>query len=59
MDIKTDSLNKHVLYQTTVQEPKKELEFFRKIYRNIYSRVPISIRETFVGLALLVANGLK
>lgn len=59
MDIKTDSLNKHVLYQTTVQEPKKELEFFRKIYRNIYSRVPISIREDFCGTGFISCEWVK
>jgi hypothetical protein len=59
MDTKYDTFNKHVLYQTTVQDPKKELEFFRKIYRNIFSRVPYSIREDFCGTGFISCEWVK
>jgi len=51
--------NKHFLYQKTVQNPKREVEFFRKIYRMIFKTIPTKFREDFCGTALLSCEWVK
>jgi hypothetical protein len=54
-----EDINKHQLYQNYVQNTKKEVEFFRKIYRLIYNKVPYSFREDFCGTGLLANEWVK
>jgi hypothetical protein len=49
-------INKFQLYQETVQNCKKEIEFFRKVYREIYGRVPYKFREDFCSTGLLASE---
>jgi SAM-dependent methyltransferase len=51
--------NKHSLYQKTVQNPKREVEFFRKTYRMIFKTIPTIFREDFCGTALLSCEWVK
>ena len=51
--------SKHELYQKSVQNVKKESEFFRKVYRMIFNKVPTSFREDFCGTGLLSCEWVK
>lgn len=54
-----ENANKHELYQNSVQNVKKEVEFFRKIYRLIYNKAPHTFREDFCGTGLLANEWVK
>jgi hypothetical protein len=54
-----EDVKKYQLYQSAVQNVKKEVEFFRKIYRLIYNKVPHSFREDFCGTGLLANEWVK
>ena len=54
-----ENINKHDLYQNSVQNVKKEVEFFRKMYRLIYNKVPYTFREDFCGTGLLANEWVK
>jgi hypothetical protein len=49
-------INKYELYQKTVQNAKKEVEFFRKVYRIVFNRIPYKFREDFCGTGLLACE---
>ncbi len=51
--------SKFELYQKSVQNAKKEAEFFRKVYRLIYNKVPETFREDFCGTGLLSCEWVK
>jgi len=50
---------RHELYQKTVQNPKREVEFYRKIYRMIFNTVPNHFREDFCGTGRLSCEWVK
>lgn len=51
--------SKFELYQRSVQNAKKESEFFRKTYRLIYNKVAEKFREDFCGTGLLSCEWVK
>jgi hypothetical protein len=51
--------DKHELYQLSVQDPEIEIAFISRVYRKIYGRVPMSLREDFCGTALFCAEWVK
>ena len=51
--------NKFELYQKSVQNAKKEAEFFRKVFRLIFNKVPETFREDFCGTGLLSCEWVK
>lgn len=51
--------SKFELYQKSVQSAKKEVEFFRKVYRLIFNKVPELFREDFCGTGLLSCEWVK
>ncbi len=51
--------NKHNLYQNTVQNPKREVEFYKKTYRMIFKVLPTKIREDFCGTGLFSCEWVK
>jgi SAM-dependent methyltransferase len=53
------SKEKHSLYQKSVQNPKREVEFYRKVYRLIFKSLPVYFREDFCGTALLSCEWVK
>lgn len=57
--MENSKFDKHSLYQKFVQNPKKDLEFFRKNFRNIYNTVPTQLREDFCGTGLLCCEWVK
>jgi hypothetical protein len=50
---------KHALYQSYVQNPKREIEFYRKQFRKIFNKVPLKFREDFCGTGLLCCEWVK
>lgn len=55
----TDEKEKHFLYQKNVQNPKKEIEVFRKKYKNIFKKLPTKFREDFCGTGQLCCEWVK
>lgn len=51
--------DKHQLYQLSVQDPEVEIAFVHRIYKKIYGRAPVSLREDFCGTALFCAEWVK
>jgi len=51
--MENEKLNKHELYQKSVQNVHIEAEFFRKVFRMIFNKVPYTFREDFCGTGLL------
>jgi hypothetical protein len=51
--------DKHELYQLSVQDPEVEIAFIHRIYKKIYGRAPLSLREDFCGTALFCAEWVK
>lgn len=51
--------NKHDLYQRSVQDPDMEIAFVSRVYKRIYGRVPLTLREDFCGTALFCAQWVK
>jgi hypothetical protein len=51
--------DKHQLYQLSVQDPEIEIAFVHRIYKKIYGRAPLSLREDFCGTALFCAEWVK
>lgn len=45
--------DKHVLYQTSVQSPAVDIEFFEAEFAKLRGRKPLRLREDFCGTALL------
>jgi SAM-dependent methyltransferase len=50
---------KHELYQKSVQNPKREVEFYRKIYRMVFKTIPTNFREDFCGTGRLACEWIK
>lgn len=59
MDRENKKVNKYEFYQKSVQNVKKETEFFRKTYRMIFNKVPNTFREDFCGTGLLSCEWVK
>lgn len=51
--MKKERFDKYKLYKEAVQDPKKDIEFFAKIYRSIYKKQARLFREDFCGTFLL------
>jgi hypothetical protein len=51
--------SKFELYQKSVQNAKKEAEFFRKVFRLIFNKVATTFREDFCGTGLLSCEWVK
>jgi SAM-dependent methyltransferase len=51
-----EKINKFELYQNTVQNAKKETEFFKKVYRTAFNKVPLRFREDFCMTGLLACE---
>ena len=51
-----DRMDRHVLYQHSVQNVDFELEFMRNTYRDLRDKAPLSLREDFCGTALASAH---
>lgn len=51
--------DKHELYQLSVQAPDHELGFMDKVFRGLYKKKPLDLREDFCGTALLCATWVK
>ncbi len=57
--MESEKLNKHELYQRSVQNVHIEVEFFKKIYRMLFNKVPYKFREDFCGTGLLSCEWVK
>jgi hypothetical protein len=44
-----EKADKYALYQQSVQDPEHEVEFFEKVYKQIFGRMPKVLREDFCG----------
>ncbi|MEM6988315.1 MAG: class I SAM-dependent methyltransferase, partial [Pseudomonadota bacterium] len=51
-----DTVDRHVLYQQSVQSPEFELDFMHKVFKACRNRAPRSMREDFCGTALASAQ---
>jgi len=51
--------SKYELYQKSVQNVKKEVEFLKKTYRLLYNKIPTTFREDFCGTAMLSCEWVK
>ena len=54
-----EKLNKHELYQKSVQNVHIEAEFFKKVFRMQFNNVPYTFREDFCGTGLLSCEWVK
>lgn len=59
MNLNNDKNNKFRLYESSVQSVKKEVEFFRKIFRMLYNKVPETFREDFCMTGRLSSEWVK
>jgi SAM-dependent methyltransferase len=50
---------RHLLYQKSVQNPKREIEFYIKQFRNVFNKIPLKFREDFCGTGLLCCEWVK
>lgn len=50
-----EAVDRHVLYQQSVQSPEFELDFMHKVFKSGRRRAPRSMREDFCGTALASA----
>ena len=48
-----DKADRHALYQKAVQSPDVDIEFFERVYRANFHRVPTVLREDFCGTGLV------
>ena len=44
-----DRADRYKLYQKSVQDPKHEVAFFDRVYKSIFKRKPVILREDFCG----------
>src|SRR4051794_1646708 len=54
-----DENKKFLLYQKTVQNVKKETDFFKKLYKNTFNKIPTKLREDFCGTGLICCQWVK
>ena len=54
-----DQMDRHVLYQKSVQDPESDIEFLQEKYRELKGRDPRSLREDFCGTAYLAVEWCK
>jgi hypothetical protein len=59
MESNPNTPSKYELYQKSVQNVKKEVEFFKKVFRLIYNKMPTTFREDFCSTALLSCEWVK
>lgn len=46
-------VDRHALYEQSVQAPEVEIRFLDRVYRKFFGRTPRSLREDFCGTAML------
>jgi SAM-dependent methyltransferase len=51
--------DKHELYQMSVQDPAMEIAFVQRVFRKVYRRAALSLREDFCGTALFCAEWVR
>ncbi|HKO93701.1 MAG TPA: hypothetical protein VJU61_21255 [Polyangiaceae bacterium] len=51
--------DKHDLYQRSVQDPEIEIAFIARVYKKIFGRAPLSLREDFCGTALFCGEWIR
>jgi len=51
--------DKHDLYQRSVQDPEIEIAFIARVYKKIFGRAPLTLREDFCGTALFCGEWIK
>lgn len=54
-----ESVDKHILYQLSVQNPEVELDFFRQSFKELRGRMPYMMREDFCGTSFLSVEWCK
>lgn len=53
------TVDRHELYQLSVQAPDHEISFIDKSYKALFKKKPLSLREDFCGTALLCGAWVK
>jgi SAM-dependent methyltransferase len=48
---KAELADRHALYQSTVQSPEADCEFFETVYKDLRGKAPLVLREDFCGTA--------
>lgn len=51
--------DKHELYQLSVQATEHEIAFIERVYRSVFKRRPLDVREDFCGTALFCGAWVK
>ena len=51
--------DKHLLYQSSVQDTSMDIRFIDRVYRKKHKRYPTTLREDFCGTALLCADWVR
>ncbi|MCG8403810.1 MAG: class I SAM-dependent methyltransferase [Phycisphaerales bacterium] len=59
MKLTAKTADKHVLYQKSVQSPEAEVDFFTRIYKKRYGKLPTRFREDFCGTALISCDWVR
>jgi hypothetical protein len=54
-----ETADRHELYQLSVQEPRREVDFMTRCFRGQFGRKPLRMREDFCGTALLCSAWVK
>ncbi|MCK4952130.1 MAG: class I SAM-dependent methyltransferase, partial [Gammaproteobacteria bacterium] len=54
-----NKIDRHELYQKSVQDPETEINLMVEKYQEIRGRVPVSFREDFCGTAFLSVEWCK
>lgn len=51
--------DRHKLYEDSVQDPQREIEFLQRLYRKLTGRRPMVLREDFCGTAQVCCQWVK
>jgi len=51
-----NSVDKHDLYELSVQNPKEDVKFLNKVFKKEHGRRPLSLKEDFCGTAWMCAE---
>lgn len=54
-----ETADKHALYLESVQAPDAEVEFFNRVYKKIFGKKPLILREDFCGSAAVCYEWVK
>ncbi len=54
-----DQMDRHILYQKSVQDPETEIEFLVEKYKELRGKEPVVLREDFCGTAFLATEWCK